>query len=672
MRAPLGRLVRCGVHHVVVAGALLLTAGCSRILGLGDITYVDASDGSPTGNADCPAASANVVIACATVTHVRADGTTFTTLKDLSHFTVAAYISDTSKSGFRVVSGVAGSDGVARIENVPDGASFYFRIHNPQDPLYSWPHYFYTDKHNLDLGNAMIGRDDSPTTSETALTVNMTGMTPWKSGDTVALVSFETGSQLPLVGGRSLIPVGATMLTATADWSQGYAEATFSDFTDIAARATQLIDQSAARKDDLWALHGTTAIATDNTLHPVVLSTIADAVNLSGVTLSNGTPATLGGAFQAVPPVSSSLFFSLSTSLVRNAFRDENRYSDETVFCYLYATPAASHGLVLPYSALASISASGLFATSTGINVSVPFTNPFPASMQPLMSCSVGHVRAAKVPGTSPARTSFGYSYITSYTPVPANNNVTFMPPLHTVTNLKIGGVDGLAGGTVPFDGASPVTMSWDPIPGVTHYQVRVKDETLGPFLGVFDTTQSSVVIPADTFTKGNFYVFRVFAIQTSGEYVAGKLLDFQAPLWSARISTGMFRFSDLCGNGDVDPGEECDPASDRNCDADCSMSICGDGFVGLGEVCDDMVESGFCNGDGKCGRPLCGDAVLNRSAGEECDDGNLTNGDNCSAQCKLENCGNTKTEAGEACDDGNRINGDGCDAFCQTEARPF
>jgi hypothetical protein len=61
--------------------------------------------------------------------------------------------------------------------------------------------------------------------------------------------------------------------------------------------------------------------------------------------------------------------------------------------------------------------------------------------------------------------------------------------------------------------------MSWDPVPGVTHYQVRVKDETLGPFLGVFDTTQSSVVMPADTFTKGNFYVFRVFAIQTSGEY---------------------------------------------------------------------------------------------------------------------------------------------------------
>src|SRR4029079_10583176 len=135
-----------------------------------------------------------------------------------------------------------------------------------------------------------------------------------------------------------------------------------------------------------------------------------------------------------------------------------------------------------------------------------------------------------------------------------------------------------LSAGTVPFDGVTPVTMSWDPVPGVTHYQIRVKDETLNSFLGVFDTTQSSVVIPPDTFTKGNFYVFRVFAIQTSGEYAGGKLLDFEAPLWSARISTGMFRFSDLCGNGVKDPGEECDPGTNTNdatCDPDCSLPVC-------------------------------------------------------------------------------------------------
>src|SRR5216110_3844070 len=101
MRSSLG--ARRGAGHVLAACAALFAGGCSKILGLGDITYVDAStdgpgDGSLGMTADCPAAPADTVIACATITHVRADGTTFTTRKDLSPFTIAAYISDTSKS----------------------------------------------------------------------------------------------------------------------------------------------------------------------------------------------------------------------------------------------------------------------------------------------------------------------------------------------------------------------------------------------------------------------------------------------------------------------------------------------------------------------------------------------------------------------------------------------
>jgi cysteine-rich repeat protein len=178
--------------------------------------------------------------------------------------------------------------------------------------------------------------------------------------------------------------------------------------------------------------------------------------------------------------------------------------------------------------------------------------------------------------------------------------------------------------------------------------------------------------MPADTFTKGNFYVFRVFAIQTSGEYVAGKLLDFAAPLWSARISTAMFRFSDDCGDGNVDAGEECDggaSGSTATCDADCSLPSCGDGFHNelAQEQCDDTLASPQCGTD--CKLPACGDGSHNRLAGEECDDGNTASGDTCSAACKLERCGNQMTDPPfELCDDGNRASGDGCDALCQSE----
>jgi cysteine-rich repeat protein len=640
---------------------VLAGAGCAQILGLGEVDVVDQP-------VDCPPAPPDTVIACANITHVRADGTTFASRKDLSAFTVAAYVSDPGSGGFRIVSGTAGKDGVARIEGVPDGAPYYFRIQNPLDPIYPWPHYFYTDKHTLEIGHAQIGRDDTPATSDTQITVNMTGMTPWKPRDLVGLASFETGTDVFLTFGTD-VPVGATTVSVTRDWRTGLGESTFADLTDAAARPAQLIDQ--ARGDDLWALHQTSRIADSDGRHPVEITTVVDAVNLTGVTMANGKPLSIGGAFQPAAAVATPLTFVFNAGLFRNAFRDDRRYYDETVSCTLNATPAASRGLMMGGASLVVFSANGIPGSDPGMRFTVPYTNPFPTTWAQLMRCSIGHTRQAKVPGTT--RTSFGFSYITSYTPV-ASDTVMLAPPVHSVTNLKVGGADGLVGGRVPFDGTTPVTISWDPVAGVTHYQIRVKDETTGQFLGVFDSTQSSIVIPADTFIKGNYYVFRVFAIQTSGEYVGGKLLDFVAPLWSARISTGMFRFSSSCGNGTVDMNEkeECDSGAVGNtmgCDADCSIAVCGDGFHNLAaqEQCDDTVESPQCGTN--CRLPVCGDGTRNRLAGEECDEMNTTNGDGCSSLCKLESCGNRTINAPhELCDDGNRFNGDGCDAFCQPE----
>ncbi len=66
---------------------------------------------------------------------------------------------------------------------------------------------------------------------------------------------------------------------------------------------------------------------------------------------------------------------------------------------------------------------------------------------------------------------------------------------------------------------------------------------------------------------------------------------------------------------------------------------------------------------------PACGNGVLDD--GEECDDGNTTDGDGCAAGCALEytpGCGNGVLDAGEECDDGNNADGDGCSAGCLDE----
>lgn len=65
-----------------------------------------------------------------------------------------------------------------------------------------------------------------------------------------------------------------------------------------------------------------------------------------------------------------------------------------------------------------------------------------------------------------------------------------------------------------------------------------------------------------------------------------------------------------------------------------------------------------------ECPHP-CGDGIL--SEGEYCDDGNLTNGDGCTADCHIEPyCGNGIVEDVEQCDDSNRTDNDGCNSSCE------
>lgn len=77
-----------------------------------------------------------------------------------------------------------------------------------------------------------------------------------------------------------------------------------------------------------------------------------------------------------------------------------------------------------------------------------------------------------------------------------------------------------------------------------------------------------------------------------------------------------------------------------------------------------------------------CGDSLLIKNLGEECDDGNTDNGDGCSSNCKIESgfscagtptlcysyCGDSITTPAEQCDDGNNTGGDGCSAVCKKE----
>ena len=113
-----------------------------------------------------------------------------------------------------------------------------------------------------------------------------------------------------------------------------------------------------------------------------------------------------------------------------------------------------------------------------------------------------------------------------------------------------------------------------------------------------------------------------------------------------------------VCGDGAVDPGEQCD-------DGNTVTESCAYGQPSC-TVCDAQCQ------DAAGATSYCGDGVVDGSEGEQCDDGNTTDADGCSATCLLEGgdsvCGDGVVDPGEQCDDGNTTTGDGCSATCLLE----
>lgn len=119
------------------------------------------------------------------------------------------------------------------------------------------------------------------------------------------------------------------------------------------------------------------------------------------------------------------------------------------------------------------------------------------------------------------------------------------------------------------------------------------------------------------------------------------------------------------CGNGALNGGEQCDDGNLANgdgCTSTCTLEV---GF--------------YCPTPGSpCVASTCGNGT--KEGLEQCDDGNLRPYDGCSPTCTKEPvcpvgaactavCGDGVKFPSEACDDGNNIDGDGCSALCTVEA---
>lgn len=97
------------------------------------------------------------------------------------------------------------------------------------------------------------------------------------------------------------------------------------------------------------------------------------------------------------------------------------------------------------------------------------------------------------------------------------------------------------------------------------------------------------------------------------------------------------------CGNGALEPGEECDLGwlnSDEEpggCRTDCRWQLCGNTELDPGELCDDgdLEDGDGCPADCGVSMVSCGDGLVDPDTGEECDDGNQDNWDGCTLTCR-------------------------------------
>jgi cysteine-rich repeat protein len=174
---------------------------------------------------------------------------------------------------------------------------------------------------------------------------------------------------------------------------------------------------------------------------------------------------------------------------------------------------------------------------------------------------------------------------------------------------------------------------------------------------------------PNQTGTGGGAIMTGTGGATGDGGLGADALLDLRSPFDS--FPGVEPQGGPICGNGGLDPGEECD-----------------DGNVVSGDGCSRGCQIEACWACGTCGTnvpcvptPICGDGVLTYP--ERCDDGNNQGGDGCSADCTtIETgwqctrtgyrcfpiCGDRMIVGAEQCDDGNATGGDGCSDICVSE----
>jgi len=591
---------------LVVAGAI---AGMAFVLSCG-------GDGATTSDAAGPDAGPSAVTGTAADTLYESPTKTSSNPNDLTTYVLQAYVADDSPEGFRIINGGGTKGGMFSIPDVPAG-SYYLLVVAPDDPV---PHFYQTSSHAIDLGLTVPGRRDTPpATMPTPVTLHLTGHTAAAETDRLFVDSFSAGASALREFG--LDPTGpTTTIDRVFDWK------------DVQA---PLLDKT--RPDDFMVVH-TSATESDNPR--ITTRTIVDVFSTREVSLVDGQPASITGAFTA-PTATENLSFDLDIAAYEQGLDVTNHQAIETTT----RLRAGLTGTSLQGAPLLDVDSTTSLEVRA-LRAGGPYADPFPPEWERFLfngpSILASYTSRKTTRATELFMNTFERRAVTGAL-------VTLAPQFAAPHAIKLNGVDASRAGAIPFDGIRAVTVDWAPVVGVRHYIVTASllsdsgTNAAITTIATFDTSESSVQMPAALFEVGDAYIISVSAVgDASTDYDSGSLRRIGFPYSRREAVTARMLFASSCGNGIVDaPVEECDAggAESATCNADCTTSRCGDGITNIaaGEACDDTSDSLVCDRD--CTVRACGDGFINSALGdvEACDDANTNDFDGCSMRCAIE-----------------------------------
>lgn len=571
-----------------------------------------------------------------TIEHVTADAVVPVD-EDLAGYTIQAYLRDEEEpTGYRVVTGAQTELGRFRIDGVPEDVEYTLKLVPPGSTV---AYYFVTSRRELDLGHAVGGRPDGvPVTRTQNVQLQLTDLQAWQAGDRLVATTYHTATECEVPGPA----VGAGAVDVTFDWS------------GPACVAPALVDASAG--DRIEVAHVRSTGQFDGSGRYQLATATVDLFEATGVTMSAGAPTMVTGAFAQVTQ-DTLIPFVYSRSMFDAGHDPQTALVPSAARAALHASFGLPHGILLgPPIAAARFddwSRDGALSSSLDVAAGDDFGALLPrvyvqdyARRRTLMRPD------STTPGYLDVETRSSRPYVT---PVPSGPNIG------PAINLTIGEQLASSGGRFRLTDPGPIGIDWITVATATRYELTVlrADDDAGTtrFVPVASLSSAASIleVPAEVFTGGTWFAFRLTVQRNGTLYADGRLRAQDFPYSAAQSVSGLFRIDATCGDGATGAGEDCDSGDLESgaCDLDCTIPLCGDGYRNAlaFEVCDTITDSFACDDD--CTLPVCGDGHVNPNL-EDCDDGNIPDtGNGCSTMCKANNvCGDSVVQdAIEECD---------------------